>query len=60
MRHLSMAEGDVLEAIRRLESEARDYRRRAEAAPRAEEKCVLEHNADKLEELATYLRARLP
>jgi hypothetical protein len=60
MRYLCTAKGDVLEAIRRLESEARDYRRRGQSAAREEDRCVLEHKADKLEETAKYLRARLP
>ena len=60
MRHLSTAEGDVLEAIRRLEIEAREYRHRGQAASREEDQRVLEHKADKLEETVKYLRARLP
>jgi hypothetical protein len=60
MRHLPTAQGDVLAAIRRLESEASEFRHRAEAASAAEDRCVLSHKADKLVELAHYLRARLP
>ena len=60
MRHLCTAEGDVLEAIRRLESEAGEYRRRSEDAAREEDRRVLEHKADKLEEAARYLRGCLP
>ena len=60
MRHLCTAEGDVLEAIRRLESEAREYRRRSQAAAREEDERILNYKADKLEEAAKYLRARLP
>jgi hypothetical protein len=60
MRYLSTAEGDVLEAIKRLEQEAREYRRRAEASPRVVEQRVFKLKASKLEEAATYLRAHLP
>ena len=60
MRNLSTSQGDVLEAIRGLEREANAFRHRAEAAPSAEERLVLAHKAEKLEETAAYLRARLP
>ena len=60
MRHLCTAEGDVLEAIRRLELEAGEYRRRSQAASCEEDRRVLELKADKLEEAARYLRACLP
>ena len=60
MRYLSTAGSDVLNAIRGLQLEAREFRQRAEAASSVEEKCVLTHRADKLEEMAAYLRAHLP
>ena len=60
MRHLCTAAGDVLEAIRRLEVEAREYRQRGQSAAREEDQRVLDHKADKLEETVRYLRARLP